>query len=101
MEQFVHSLERYGPHREDRAGVWAASGKSPISYAGKQEQRKECCSAGFSSGKESFSARLGRCALRKREGMRGKKKSLDKDELSEDYCFVCKDGGEIRVCDFK
>ncbi|XP_020590166.1 uncharacterized protein At5g08430-like isoform X2 [Phalaenopsis equestris] len=30
-----------------------------------------------------------------------RKKVIDKDDLSEDYCFVCKDGGEIRVCDFK
>ncbi|RHN68056.1 putative chromatin regulator PHD family [Medicago truncatula] len=23
-----------------------------------------------------------------------------KEEIAEDYCFVCKDGGEMRVCDF-
>ncbi|RHN68062.1 putative chromatin regulator PHD family [Medicago truncatula] len=24
-----------------------------------------------------------------------------KEEISEDYCFFCKDGGELRVCDFR
>jgi len=24
-----------------------------------------------------------------------------KEEMAEDYCFFCKDGGELRVCDFR
>ncbi|WOL16083.1 hypothetical protein Cni_G24865 [Canna indica] len=30
-----------------------------------------------------------------------KKKSIVNKELWEDYCFVCKDGGHVRACDFK
>ncbi|XVE94221.1 hypothetical protein REPUB_Repub01dG0263100 [Reevesia pubescens] len=31
---------------------------------------------------------------------RGKKK-VKKEEIAEDYCFFCKDGGLLRVCDYK
>uniref|UniRef100_A0A804IF55 GYF domain-containing protein n=1 Tax=Musa acuminata subsp. malaccensis TaxID=214687 RepID=A0A804IF55_MUSAM len=30
-----------------------------------------------------------------------KKNKLNKEEIAEDYCFTCKDGGHLRVCDFK
>ncbi|XP_020261962.1 uncharacterized protein At5g08430-like isoform X2 [Asparagus officinalis] len=30
-----------------------------------------------------------------------KKDQWKEDEISEDYCFICKDGGLLRVCDFK
>jgi hypothetical protein len=23
------------------------------------------------------------------------------DDIAEEFCFVCKDGGDLRVCDFK
>jgi hypothetical protein len=23
------------------------------------------------------------------------------DDIAEEFCFVCKDGGEVRVCGFK
>ncbi|URD73549.1 Plus-3 domain [Musa troglodytarum] len=29
-----------------------------------------------------------------------KKNKLNKEEIAEDYCFTCKDGGHLRVCDF-
>ncbi|XP_074589681.1 uncharacterized protein At5g08430-like isoform X3 [Curcuma longa] len=28
-------------------------------------------------------------------------KKPNKDDLAEDYCFICKDGGNLRVCDFR
>ncbi|CAM8924889.1 unnamed protein product [Rhodiola kirilowii] len=28
-------------------------------------------------------------------------KKLKKEEVAEDYCFVCKDGGELRICDYR
>ncbi|KAJ8493486.1 hypothetical protein OPV22_015207 [Ensete ventricosum] len=30
-----------------------------------------------------------------------KKNKLNKEEIAEDYCFTCKDGGHLRVCDFR
>jgi hypothetical protein len=30
-----------------------------------------------------------------------KNKKRRKEEIAEDWCFICKDGGEMRVCDFK
>ncbi|CAL9096032.1 unnamed protein product [Musa textilis] len=30
-----------------------------------------------------------------------KKDEMNKEEIAEDYCFACKDGGHLRVCDFK
>jgi hypothetical protein len=30
-----------------------------------------------------------------------KKKVINKDESAEGCCFVCKDGGTLRVCDYK
>ncbi|URE00795.1 Plus-3 domain [Musa troglodytarum] len=29
-----------------------------------------------------------------------KKDEMNKEEIAEDYCFACKDGGHLRVCDF-
>ncbi|XP_022136877.1 uncharacterized protein At5g08430-like isoform X2 [Momordica charantia] len=31
----------------------------------------------------------------------GKKKCKTKEEIGEDFCFHCKDGGQIRFCDFR
>ncbi|KAK2442056.1 zinc finger CCCH domain-containing protein [Trifolium repens] len=33
--------------------------------------------------------------------MRKRKNKRRKEEIAEDCCFMCKDGGEMRVCDFK
>lgn len=30
-----------------------------------------------------------------------KRKRAPEEEIAEDYCFVCKDGGHLMVCDFK
>ncbi|EPS69864.1 hypothetical protein M569_04898, partial [Genlisea aurea] len=30
-----------------------------------------------------------------------KKPTVNKDEESENWCFVCKDGGELRICDYR
>ncbi|XP_072999806.1 uncharacterized protein At5g08430-like isoform X2 [Typha latifolia] len=30
-----------------------------------------------------------------------RKSNMNKEEIAEDYCFTCKDGGHLRVCDFK
>ncbi|GER29238.1 zinc finger CCCH domain-containing protein [Striga asiatica] len=30
-----------------------------------------------------------------------KEKEINKDEESEDWCFVCKEGGDVRICDYK
>lgn len=27
-------------------------------------------------------------------------KKLRKEEIAEDYCFVCKDGGDLLICDY-
>ncbi|XP_038682218.1 zinc finger CCCH domain-containing protein 19-like isoform X2 [Tripterygium wilfordii] len=29
------------------------------------------------------------------------RKKLKKEEIAEDWCFICKDGGELRICDYK
>lgn len=31
----------------------------------------------------------------------GRMKNINKEEIAEDWCFVCKDGGSLRVCDYK
>ncbi|GAV63278.1 SWIB domain-containing protein/Plus-3 domain-containing protein, partial [Cephalotus follicularis] len=31
----------------------------------------------------------------------GRKKKIRKEEIAEDVCFVCKDGGSLRICDYK
>ncbi|XP_057977660.1 uncharacterized protein At5g08430-like isoform X2 [Malania oleifera] len=30
-----------------------------------------------------------------------KKRRINKEEVAEDFCFHCKDGGSIRICDYK
>lgn len=30
-----------------------------------------------------------------------RKNKRRKEEICEDYCFACKDGGDVRVCDYK
>lgn len=30
-----------------------------------------------------------------------RKTKKNKEEIAEDYCFTCKDGGHLRVCDYK
>ncbi|KAK1550723.1 hypothetical protein Q3G72_023684 [Acer saccharum] len=32
--------------------------------------------------------------------MKRKKKKLNKELVAEDWCFVCKDGGSLRICDY-
>ncbi|KAJ0034391.1 hypothetical protein Pint_26287 [Pistacia integerrima] len=31
----------------------------------------------------------------------GRRKKLKKEEIAEDWCFVCKDGGSLRICDYR
>ncbi|XP_044487856.1 uncharacterized protein At5g08430-like isoform X2 [Mangifera indica] len=31
----------------------------------------------------------------------GRRKKLKKEEIAEDWCFICKDGGSLRICDYK
>ncbi|KAE8664666.1 Exostosin family protein [Hibiscus syriacus] len=30
-----------------------------------------------------------------------KKNTIKKEDIAEDYCFFCKDGGSLRICDYK
>ncbi|OMO75088.1 Zinc finger, PHD-type [Corchorus capsularis] len=34
-------------------------------------------------------------------GRKKKQPTIKKEEIAEDYCFICKDGGSIRICDYK
>ncbi|PKA52481.1 Zinc finger CCCH domain-containing protein 44 [Apostasia shenzhenica] len=88
--------------RRDRGGAFGGAnllGTSPEELE-LSEEKTSFGNLGPGQNISSF-PRLGLGALRGRDGMRGKRQPIDKDELSEDYCFVCKDGGDIRVCDFK
>ncbi|KAJ0093060.1 hypothetical protein Patl1_26926 [Pistacia atlantica] len=31
----------------------------------------------------------------------GRRKKLKKEEIAEDWCFICKDGGSLRICDYR
>ncbi|XP_031258480.1 zinc finger CCCH domain-containing protein 44-like [Pistacia vera] len=31
----------------------------------------------------------------------GRRNKLKKEEIAEDWCFICKDGGSLRICDYR
>ncbi|KAJ0093059.1 hypothetical protein Patl1_26927 [Pistacia atlantica] len=31
----------------------------------------------------------------------GRRKKLKKEEIAENWCFICKDGGSLRICDYR
>ncbi|XP_028554891.1 uncharacterized protein At5g08430 [Dendrobium catenatum] len=78
-----------------------SSAKSPPVCAEELKVSLEDKFEELESGKEGDFHPVGLGTIRKGYCMGRRKKTIDKDDLSEDYCFVCKDGGEIRVCDFK
>ncbi|TXG53674.1 hypothetical protein EZV62_018930 [Acer yangbiense] len=49
--------------------------------------------------KEDFG--LGDCFKIRALKKMGRRKKLKKELICEDWCFICKDGGSLRICDYK